>query len=72
MDNVVGKCGNCGGNVTLPRAWYGIDPPEPTCKSCGAVAKSHLPVVEMEPARARQPFRPLSTPAEPEGGETNG
>jgi hypothetical protein len=37
--HIVGTCGNCGGPVEIPQAWFGIYPPTPTCRSCGATPK---------------------------------
>ena len=49
MDRIVGVCGNCGGNVTVPDAWLGINPPVPTCHSCGSTARNTAPVLPMNP-----------------------
>jgi|GEM_PF-5465399 len=49
MDKTVGRCSQCGGNVTVPSEWLGIHPPVPTCHSCGAQAVSRLPIIETEP-----------------------
>lgn len=46
---VIGTCGNCGGSVEVPAVWYGIYPPVPTCRSCGAVpANAFGPVLPMK------------------------
>ena len=50
-EKIIGKCSICGGLVTVPNIWYGINPPIPTCSSCGAVKKDLLPVIDMEPKR---------------------
>lgn len=47
MDKVIGSCGNCGGDVTIPENWMSTAPAEPTCKSCGAKAKKKLPKIDM-------------------------
>ena len=48
----IGTCGNCGGMVAVPTAWYGIYPPTPTCVRCGAVPKNtYGPRMEMDPPR---------------------
>ena len=47
-ERVIGTCGKCGGKVTVPDAWYGMFPPEPTCAQCGRRKKCTLPVIEME------------------------
>lgn len=46
---VIGRCGNCGGRVTVPSVWLGIYPPVPTCESCGATAKPSGPTIDMNP-----------------------
>jgi hypothetical protein len=48
MNNFIGVCSLCGGNVTVPPSWFGNIPPAPVCGSCGATAKNKFPVVEME------------------------
>lgn len=50
-DKVVGKCGACGGEVTVPELWWGVNPPKPTCVRCGAVADTtaRLPTLPMVP-----------------------
>lgn len=50
---VVGKCGVCGGRVTVPTIWWGVVPPTPTCESCGALVDdtAFLPVLPMKPSR---------------------
>ena len=50
MTAVIGSCSLCGGRVTVPTAWWAIVPPTPTCESCGATARAHGPVIEMQPA----------------------
>jgi hypothetical protein len=43
-------CGNCGGPVETPAGWYGVHPPIPTCRDCGATVKNpHGPVLAMNP-----------------------
>ena len=52
-----GTCGNCGGRVSTPKVWYGINPPTPQCESCGAEPKNaHGPVLEMKPSPIREEF----------------
>jgi hypothetical protein len=53
MDHVVGRCGNCGGSVTVPRVWMGIYPPTPQCQSCHATPKPRGPVLDMNPSPRR-------------------
>jgi len=49
-ETTIGTCSICGGRVSVPTAWMAIIPPTPTCRSCGAVAASHGPIVPMRPA----------------------
>lgn len=49
MTRVVGKCGLCGGRVSVPSNWSGATPPEATCESCHAVAMSDEPTLPMLP-----------------------
>lgn len=51
MYKVVGKCGSCGGRVTIPTIWHGVNPPTAQCESCHAYADdtAHLPVMPMRP-----------------------
>lgn len=57
MSYVLGSCSICGGDVTMPNAWYSTKPPVPTCASCGAKAKPSLPVIEMQPGKpAKMPL----------------
>lgn len=59
---IVGICGICGGDVTLPSIWHGIYPPKPSCQSCGAIAcDPSLPVLPMQPRRERR--KPFHAPA---------
>lgn len=49
MNDVIGSCGYCGGNVSIPKNWLGTIPPDATCETCGAKAKNpYQPVLEME------------------------
>lgn len=45
---IIGKCSNCGGNVSVPEVYHSVVPPVPTCDHCGAKKKSDLPTIEME------------------------
>lgn len=47
MNNVIGKCSICGGDVSIPA--YMVNP-KPSCEKCGAVVK--MPTIEMERPRA--------------------
>ena len=44
---IIGSCSKCGGYVSVPEVWMGVNPPIPTCNSCGATKKEKLPVIEM-------------------------
>ena len=48
MKRILGTCSICGGRVTVPTLWLGVVPPEPACESCGARARDHGPVIEMQ------------------------
>jgi hypothetical protein len=50
-DRVVGKCGICGGLVTVPTVWHSVVPPTPQCQKCHAVKDetANLPTVPMVP-----------------------
>ena len=52
MTTTIGKCGLCGGPVVVPTVWYGVVPPTPTCKQCGAThqEKDKMPTLPMRPA----------------------
>lgn len=56
MNRTVGTCGACGGRVSAPAAWMGLQPPVPTCEACGRQAAWPWgPVVEMAPGRRLSP-----------------
>ena len=44
---VIGKCSQCGGEVTKPLIFWSVNRPIPQCKSCGAVmdTTANLPVI---------------------------
>lgn len=49
---VIGTCSLCGGRVVMPTLWSGINPPVPSCTSCGATKKQpNGPIIEMENPR---------------------
>ena len=52
MHTTIGTCSNCGGEVTIPSVYHSVVPPKPTCQRCGAVARPHGPVIDMEPPPA--------------------
>ena len=33
---IVGKCASCGGVVSRPRVWVGLNRPSTTCENCGS------------------------------------
>lgn len=45
---VIGSCSCCGGHVTVPKMWWGINPPDPTCEKCHAVMRRDM-VIDMIP-----------------------
>lgn len=48
----IGTCSKCGGRVCVPTAYYSVNPPVPTCQSCGATrAQPHGPVIPMDDYR---------------------
>lgn len=50
MEQVIGKCSNCGGQVVqFFGAWYGVVPPTPHCRSCNWVPSWTQPVIPMVP-----------------------
>lgn len=50
-ESIIGNCGLCGGPVTVPLVWYGINRPPATCKNCGATVKEDYgPRLPMNPA----------------------
>lgn len=54
MNNVIGRCSICGGNVTIPEVWMSTRRPVPRCENCGAVADNGLPVIRMIPRKSRE------------------
>ena len=62
MKRAIGKCGSCGGIVSVPHIWHGVNRPPATCESCGRTADTaaHLPTLPMKPRAKGQPlFREL-------------
>lgn len=50
MNEVIGICSICGGDVVCPKVFHSAIPPHPTCTGCGAVATGG-PVIDMRPNR---------------------
>jgi hypothetical protein len=48
-EKVIGRCGNCGGEVTVPLSFMSTMKPVPTCNQCGSTAKTAGPVIPMNP-----------------------
>lgn len=48
---VIGKCSRCGGPVSVPKIWWGVNRPVARCERCGAVADetANLPVIPTIP-----------------------
>ena len=57
MEQKIGRCSLCGGDVVAFRgAWGGITPPPPArCSSCGAVEDDGLPTIKMQPRAVHNP-----------------
>ncbi len=69
MKRTIGRCGNCGGAVTVPDVWMSVNPPVPRCESCGATAKPQGPTIEMNPPKkAHGEVLRRATPAEERDG----
>lgn len=53
----VGRCGECGGIVSLPIYFHSVNRPVPTCESCGAVedTAARLPKLPMKPRIVPRP-----------------
>ena len=50
MNKTIGTCSLCGGPVTIPDPWWGINPPTPSCEHCHAIpVQAHGPVLPMKP-----------------------
>lgn len=58
MRNIIGKCSICGGRVSVPDSFLSTIPPTPTCESCGATARSNLPIIPMKPNDWKKEERP--------------
>jgi uncharacterized protein (DUF983 family) len=50
---IVGKCASCGGVVSRPRVWVGLNRPSTTCENCGSQMDetANLPVVPTIPGK---------------------
>ena len=54
MNKPVGTCGRCGGPVTVPSPWFGVQPPQARCESCGAVPRNLFgPRIDMDEPKRR-------------------
>lgn len=62
MNKTIGLCSICGGRVVVPDVWLGVDPPRPTCSSCGAKKREDLPVIQMERSSSTIPYVPARLP----------
>lgn len=52
MDRSIGTCGHCGGAVTTPEIWMGLQHPTVRCESCGRKPKdAHGPKMDMEDSK---------------------
>lgn len=62
MEQRVGTCSLCGGDVIGTRgAYWSVIPPAPdTCSRCGAVARGQSDVIEMVPGPRRE-FKTTTT-----------
>ena len=68
-EQICGTCSLCGGPVVLPIAWWSVVPPQPTCKECGAVAKTDYgPVIPMQPAPKWVPLTEIQINPDGTGG----
>lgn len=46
---IKGTCSICGGPVTIPIIWNGVQPPTPCCQSCGAIPETPFgPKIKMK------------------------
>jgi len=46
---IIGTCSICGGRVSTPDLWMGVNPPIPECQRCGATPKKpYGQTIEME------------------------
>lgn len=52
----VGRCGICGGVVSVPLVFHSVVRPPPRCEKCGAVAdeSADLPTMPMVPGSGRK------------------
>lgn len=61
---IIGTCSCCGGAVSVPDVWGGINPPTPTCTQCGAMAAMNGMVIPMrEPKRTKIDWTEVSRKA---------
>ena len=53
----IGTCGNCGGPVTVPMIWHGVNNPTPRCERCYATPRESFgPTIPMNPAPSRTAY----------------
>lgn len=48
MKRILGSCSKCGGRVTVPKIWHGVNPPTPSCDSCHSIPVDTKPVIQMK------------------------
>lgn len=63
---ILGTCSLCRGPVEVPNTWYGVQPPTPKCRKCGAVPQEpYGPIIPMAQPFATQPQPDTSAPSIP-------
>ena len=60
-DIIVGKCSRCGGIVSTPGIWMGVQRPPQKCESCGGHADMtrNLPVIPVNRPNIRRSEKPF-------------
>jgi hypothetical protein len=59
----IGTCSVCGGPVMVEDPWFGVVPPVPRCKHCGATARNPFgPTIPMEPKPFSQRDKDITGP----------
>jgi len=47
---IIGTCSLCGGPVSVPTVWFGVNSPTPRCQQCGAIRSGgYGPTIPMRP-----------------------